>query len=778
MRICWCLPYKINVKLTLKQLQNPSFAKNLKELMEYYYLAIVVILLLTAIGDLIVGVANDAVNFLNSAIGAKVAKGWVILLISALGVFVGAAFSKGMMEIARSGVFQPQMFTFASIISVLIAVMLADIFLLDTFNSLGLPTSTTVSIIFELLGASIAVALIIIMENPETKRLASYINTAKALGIISGILLSVVIAFSVGTLIMYISRILFTFNYKKNLYYFGGLFGGIAITAFVYFLILKGLNGASFITPETYNLIILKSNQILLYSFIIGGIFLHILYTIFRIDPMKIIVLLGTFALAMAFAGNDLVNFIGVPLAGLDAYIYFKQSGLAADEITMEILKQPTQTSTWMLLIAGGIMVLTIIISKKARKVISTSVNLSRQEEGTENFSTSSISRLLVRFSVSTSKTIDKIIPQKLKYWIEERFTPYVEYPELPENEKPAFDAIRGAVNLLVAAALISIGTSLKLPLSTTYVTFMVAMGAALADRAWGRDSAVYRVTGVFTVISGWFVTALAAATISFVFAFIIHYFTPYGLFLVLLFVIRSVWKSYQRLKKDEIAESENIIVKNRFKVETIDYWIDHSSELVKSSLINMSKIYFVTINSLCEEDRKSLRKADEEAQSLNSYLKQQKKNIAKAITKLEEASAKNIHYYVQIIDFLREAAHDIQFITVPAYEHVNNNHKPLLEKQKAELNNISEKLSDFINHALHLVVDQKYGQTREVVARITEINQLIEGAQKAQIKRIKNGEVNTRNSMLFFTLLQETKNFVLNAGNALKSLRDFATDN
>ncbi|HON19263.1 MAG TPA: inorganic phosphate transporter, partial [Salinivirgaceae bacterium] len=428
--------------------------------MDNYYLLILIILLFTAFADLIVGVANDAVNFLNSAVGTKVAKGWVILLMGSLGVFFGATFSKGMMEIARSGVFNPQMYTFAAIMSVFIAVMLADVFLLDLFNSLGLPTSTTVSIIFELLGASLAVAIITIYQNPEVGQIKDFINSAKALGMITGILLSVVIAFSVGTLVMYLSRLLFSFNYKKNLSVIGSLFGGFSISMFTYFLILKGLKGASFITPETYELIKSKNIEILGYTFIGSSILLQILYSLFRINPLKIIVLLGTFSLAMAFAGNDLVNFVGVPLAGLDSYIHYRESGLPADSITMEILKQPVQVKTWILLIAGAVMVFTLITSKKAKKVISTSVDLSRQDEGTENFSSSGIGRLMVRFSINMAKSIDKITPKRVSPWIESRFAPYVEIPELDENKKPAFDLVRGSVNLMVASALIALGTS------------------------------------------------------------------------------------------------------------------------------------------------------------------------------------------------------------------------------------------------------------------------------------------------------------------------------
>jgi phosphate/sulfate permease len=743
--------------------------------MDTYYIVIIAVLFVLAISDLVVGVANDAVNFLNGAIGAKVSKGWVIMVVASLGVFVGATFSSGMMEIARTGIFNPERFVFADIMVIFVAVMLADVLLLDMFNSLGLPTSTTVSIVFELLGAAVVVALMVIWQNPETAgNLGQYINTNKALGIISGILLSVVVAFSIGSILMFFSRILFSFRYKQNLKYFGGMFGGLAISAITYFIILKGLKGASFVSPEVYAYIKNHTAIIMAYSFVGWSIFLQLLYAVFRIDPTKVVVMAGTFALAMAFAGNDLVNFIGVPIAGFDAFIHFSEAGVPDTQYTMEILREAVKTPTWMLLIAGGIMVLTLWTSRKAKAVIATSVNLSRQDEGIERFSSSAFSRLLVRGSMNMSNFFTKITPKPVDNWIESRFKPYVEDLDVPEDEKPAFDMIRGAVNLTVASALIAIGTSMKLPLSTTYVTFMVAMGASLADRAWGRDSAVYRITGVFTVISGWFITALAAFTMAFLIGGFIYLTKPVGLFIVVFLVGLSVYKSFMRTKREQVEQQAEIDLLKSEQNNTTQEWVDASNEAVKSALIKLSKIYFVSINGLIEEDRKTLKSIGQDTDDFNLKIKAMKSDMYKVIRNLNKVSVESGQYYVQIIDYMREAAHSLRFITEPVFDHVNNNHKPITEQQHQELTEISEKMSEFFNLSLHLIIENDHYRTKEVVTRISEIQETINKARRAQIKRIKSGNVNTRNSVLYLTILQETKSMILHVGNMLKSLRDF----
>jgi len=487
--------------------------------MDSMYLVLVAVLFALAISDLIVGVSNDAVNFLNSAIGSKAASIKVVMALAALGVLVGAVFSSGMMEIARKGIFHPEMFSFSEIIVIFIAVMVTDVILLDTFNTFGLPTSTTVSIVFELLGAAVAVSIVKISGNADQTmaELGTYINTSKALAIISGILLSVVIAFSVGAIIQYFARLLFTFQYKKNLKFFGALFGGLSLTVITYFMLIKGIKGASFMDVATKDYITDNALFLLSISFVGWTFVLQMLYWLFNVNPLKIVVLAGTFSLAMAFAGNDLVNFIGVPLGGLQAYDLFSAvPGADPDTFMMTGLTGKAQSPTWILLLAGVVMMITLYTSSKAKAVVKTSVDLSRQGEGSERFESSFMSRMVVRSAKNLNSSISRVLPQGVRNSIDNRF----QAPDEPVEGVPvAFDLIRASSNLVVASILIAIGTSLKLPLSTTYVTFMVAMGTSLADRAWGRDSAVYRITGVLSIIGGWFFTAFAAFTLAFLMA-------------------------------------------------------------------------------------------------------------------------------------------------------------------------------------------------------------------------------------------------------------------
>ncbi|MBN2263541.1 MAG: inorganic phosphate transporter, partial [Prolixibacteraceae bacterium] len=480
--------------------------------MSEIYIILVVVLFALAISDLVVGVANDAVNFLSSAIGAKAAPKWLIFGVASLGVLFGATFSSGMMEVARSGIFNPHMFVFSEIIVIFLAVMITDVILLDTFNSLRMPTSTTVSIVFELLGSAVAVAMVKLGTSEAAGlSLGNYINSEKALAIISGILISVFIAFTVGAFIQWITRLIFSFRYEKTFKYIGSIYGGLAFAVITYFMIIKGAKGASFITEEMSAYMKSHLLGIMAVSFVGWTLLLQLLQWLFKVNILKIVVLAGTFALAMAFAGNDLVNFIGVPLAGFESFKMWSAAEIAPDLFTMEGLAGKVKTPTYMLLIAGAVMVVTLITSRKARNVIQTSVDLSRQTEGVERFGSSALSRMLVRASVQISQFSDKYLPNSVNRFVEKQFAPAPVNQAIPVADRPAFDMLRAASNLIVASILISIGTSFKLPLSTTYVTFLVAMGTSLADKAWGRESAVYRISGVFAVIGGWFLTALIA---------------------------------------------------------------------------------------------------------------------------------------------------------------------------------------------------------------------------------------------------------------------------
>ncbi|MBD3872325.1 MAG: inorganic phosphate transporter, partial [Acidobacteria bacterium] len=515
----------------------------------------IVVLFALAISDLIVGVSNDAVNFLNSSIGSRVAPRTVIMVIASLGMLAGVTFASGMMEVARNGIFHPQFFTMPELITIFLAVMLTDIILLDLYNTFGLPTSTTVSIVFELLGAAVAVSLLKISQaGAPFREVVNYINTSKALAIIFGILLSIGVAFIVGALVQIATRLLFTFDYEKRLKRYGALWSGAALASIVYFILIKGAKGSSFITPDTLAWIKGHSGLILLASFAFFTVLLQFLMTLTRVNVLKVVVLVGTFALAMAFAANDLVNFIGVPLAGLAAY---SEAGAAADPMTatMEALQHPVQSSTLFLLIAGAIMVVTLWLSRKARTVTRTEVRLGRQEEGYERFESTALSRAIVRLVSSVFETGGRWAPPAIRRWANGRldrsdFRP----PPAADGTVPSFDLVRAAVNLMVASALISLATSFKLPLSTTYVTFMVAMGTSFSDQAWGRESAVYRVSGVLTVIGGWFFTAMMAFSVSGVFAVIIYYGKIWGMIgigaVAILLLVRT--RDLHRFREEE----------------------------------------------------------------------------------------------------------------------------------------------------------------------------------------------------------------------------------
>ena len=596
--------------------------------MENYYILIVALLFILAISDLIVGVSNDAVNFLNSAIGAKAAPIKVIMIIATLGIIVGATFSNGMMEVARKGIFNPQHFFFAEIMVIFLAVMMTDIILLDTFNTLGLPTSTTVSIVFELLGAAVAVSTIKLMAGDQVitlegggekiAELVDYINTGKAMLIIFGILLSVVVAFSVGAVTQYISRLMFSFRYKKRMKYYGAIWGGLAISAITFFILIKGSKGASFMSGDVKDWIKDNTMFILGASFIAWTVLLYLLNLLIRVNILKIIVFVGTFALAMAFAGNDLVNFIGVPLAGFEAFKTWVASGASPDGLSMESLAGKVQTDTYMLLLAGLIMTLTLWFSKKAKAVIKTSLDLSRQDQGEERFGSSAIARGIVRSNSKAFKRIEKLAPASLNRFVQNQF----EVPKKPvnvaEKDLPAFDMIRASVNLVVASILISIGTSFKLPLSTTYVTFMVAMGTSLADRAWGRDSAVYRITGVISVIGGWFLTALSAFTVSFIVAVALYFGGPYAigvLIIIALFLLyTSHKKSKKKNKKKEVEKEEEEVLDSNI--------IDKCTYNVTDSLTSIKSLYSKYIVDLTNEDRKQLKEVIKGVNVLNERTK------------------------------------------------------------------------------------------------------------------------------------------------------------
>jgi phosphate/sulfate permease len=746
--------------------------------MESVYLIFVIVLFILAFSDLMVGVANDAVNFLNSAVGAKAASFKTVMIVASIGVLVGATFSSGLMEIARKGLFFPGQFSFNEVIIIFMAVMITDVILLDTFNTFGLPTSTTVSIVFELLGASVAVALIKISGSEQTiQDIGQYINSAKALAIITGILVSVVVAFSVGALVQYITRLLFTFNIRYNLKYYGAIWGGLAITGITYFMIIKGAKGASFITPENLEFINSHTTSILLACFAIWTVLLQILMLLFRLNVLKVIVLAGTFALAMAFAGNDLVNFIGVPLAGLKAYqLLLASPGADPTTFLMTGLADDVKTETWMLLIAGIVMAFTLWTSKKARSVIETSVDLSRQSEGSERFNSSILSRNLVRGAINMSSTFDRFLPDNVSLWIDKRFSPPDQTTQKQMPEGAAFDMLRASVNLVVASMLIALGTSLKLPLSTTYVTFMVAMGTSLSDKAWGRESAVYRITGVLSVIGGWFFTAMAAFTVSLVAAVILYYggmVATIGLISVAGFLIYRTHIIHMRRSNEKKADALLDALPDELSTETI---IVKCSSTIQRVLEQSLEIFNEALMGLMDEDRKMLKNAKTQVEQLNTSTKRLKNHISSTLSHLREDSIESGHFYVQAIDYLREINHCISYITLPSVEHVENNHKPLVPVQIEELSRLNGEVSLLFTEIKTMLSKKNYEDFDLIINRQQNIQRIVEETRKKQVKRIKNSETGTRNSILYLNILAEIKNLSLFTVNLLKSSRDFET--
>ena len=750
--------------------------------MENFYLILVVVLFALAISDLIVGVSNDAVNFLNSAIGSKAAPRWVIFLMASLGVFVGATFSNGMMEVARKGIFHPDMFFFAEIMIIFLAVMITDVILLDMFNTFGMPTSTTVSIVFELLGAAVAVSVVKIKMAGGTvfMELSEYINSEKALAIISGILLSVVFAFTIGAIVMYLARLLFSFNYGKSLKYFGSAFGGLAITAITYFMLIKGIQGSSFAdfevsSGETLNEWVKQhSLTVLLISFLGWTVIIQLLRWIFNMDILKVIVLVGTFALAMAFAGNDLVNFIGVPVAGFKSFEAWKAAGgLSPESFSMEMLAGKSSTPVFMLLLSGLIMVVTLILSKKAQAVTETEVNLGRQSAGMERFGSSLVARLMVRSTINFNKSLGKVIPSSLSGNLEKRFTPIPLGPADDPNT-PAFDKIRASVNLVVASILIAIATSMKLPLSTTYVTFMVAMGTSLSDRAWDRESAVYRISGVFAVIGGWFLTAIIAFTVSGIIALLISVSGKFMIFIFVAIAVLMVMRTQLLFKKRRAkrAADEEEVFEEKDGVEKV---MQKCKKHCVNAIITCNKVFSVGIESFLNEDRIQLKESLDLKNELNQKSKKTKSKIFTTLSKIEN-HVDTGHFYVQVVDYQREIANSLNFITEPLFEHLDNHHKPFTAKQAAELRQLITDVDEFYNLALHIIKENKFDIINELIAKRDLTIAYLLKTEKVQIKRIKAGEVNTRNSVLYFNINSETKNMLLHSINLIKSHRDFVT--
>ena len=745
--------------------------------METFYLGIVIFLFLLAIFDLVVGVSNDAVNFLNSAIGAKAAPFKAIMCIAAIGIFVGASLSNGMMDIARHGIYQPEHFYFTEIMCILIAVMLTDVVLLDMFNSLGMPTSTTVSLVFELLGGTFALSIIKIAGD-HSLEFGQLLNTDKALSVILAIFVSVAIAFFFGTVVQYIARLIFTFNYKKQMKYFAAIFGGIAITTIIYFVLISGLKESSFMTPENKLWIKENTGALILYCFIGSTILMQIFQWI-HINVFKVIVLMGTFALALAFAGNDLVNFIGVPLAGYSSFIDFSsQSGADPDTYLMTSLMGSAHTPWYFLVSAGLIMVIALFTSKKAHNVVKTSVDLSRQEEGEEAFGTSPVARVIVRLSSSISSSLSNIVPDKTKRWIDARFNT----DDAILAEGAAFDLIRASVNLVLAGFLIAMGTALKLPLSTTYVAFMVAMGSSLADRAWSRESAVYRITGVLSVIGGWFITAGAAFFICFFVTTIIHFGGTIAIIafigLAIFSLIRSQLVYKKALTKQKGDPTVQKLMSSHDTQEALSLLRKHTRDELGAILEVASQTFDKTVNSFMSESYRGLRKAMNLIDDEKDHIKKVKRIGTLGVAHLDNNTAieKGLYYY-QGNDFISEVIYSIGRICEPCLEHTDNNFNPLQEAQKEEFKHISEGITDFLEQARTIILQNDYTNFEEAISTANHLINSLAQLKRAELKRIQGQTGSLKVSMVYLTMIQEAQNVVAYTSNLLKVSRKFQVE-
>lgn len=727
------------------------------------YLIIIFILAFLAVSDLIVGVSNDAVNFLNSALGSKAVKFKIALAVASVGILIGTTFSGGMMEVARKSIFNPSQFYFNEIIIIFLSVMLTDVLLLDFFNTFGLPTSTTVSLVFELLGASVGISLIKISHSAETiQDIGKYINSGRTLIIITGILLSVIIAFTVASFIQFVTRLIFSFDYKKTIRYFGAFFGGLALTSIVYFTIIEGAKGVSFLTQEHLLWINNNTFYILLYTFIIGTLFFQLLVLLFNFNIFRFIVIIGTGTLALAFAGNDLVNFIGVPIAGYESYkLFSKAAGSDPTAFLMNGLQEKIQTPTHFLVLAGIIMIITLYFSKKARSVVRTSLNLSHQEDTAEIFESSVLARSIVRVFLSFGNFVKSILPTKILLFVGKRMNPDA-FKKAGKDNPVSFDLVRASVNLVVASILIAFGTSQKLPLSTTYVTFMVAMGTSLADGAWNRETAVYRVNGMITVIAGWFFTALVAFIISLTMAVILFYGKLIALAILIALALFLVYHTHiihhRRTEKQSTSE----------KAMTDNALLDQEGILVQcintvaNTLDKLSGIYQSMIKGLIDEKRKKLRNAWHEAKQLNEEIIQLQENVYYTIKKLQvEESLESGHYYVRILEHLRDLTESMAYISKPVFKHVDNNHAPLKSFQAQNINEFTKKFLSLIQ-LIRLSLSDKNEDAQKIKPTAEQLLDLLTKFKKEHLKMIKSGQTSTRISLLYMDLLTESRNILV----------------
>ena len=737
--------------------------------MENIYLLMVVALVALAVADLVVGVSNDAVNFLNSALGSKVISFRTIMIVASIGIFIGCVFSSGMMEVARKGIFNPGEFYFNEIMIIFMAVMITDILLLDFFNTIGMPTSTTVSIVFELLGASVAMALIKIgMDNGSFSDVVNYINTSKAAQIIGGILLSVFVAFSIGAIVQWISRLLLSYDFDTKPTWVGAVFGGVALTALTYFILMKGIKGTSY-AKQSFDLIggvtikdFLENNvfQIVMYTSVFMSLLSYAFIQFFKFNIYKIIIGVGTFGLALAFAGNDLVNFIGVPIAAWQSYEAWLASGVAANEFSMEVLATKVPTPNFLLFCAGVIMVLTLWFSKKAKRVVKTELDLSNQGNIDERFEPNFLSRGLVRLATNSANLFSKITPDSLNNKIEERFrVPETFTKEIAKEDKPSFDVIRASVNLMVAGILISIATSYKLPLSTTYVTFMVAMGTSLSDRAWGSDSAVYRVAGVLNVIAGWFGTALIAFTAAGTIAYLINI-SELMIAVLIFFAILLLVRSYIVKKKTTNGVIEDSLVEA--ESSSLQGVIHESAKNISKVLGRSSKIYNNVIKGLSRHDLSELKKNKKQISKLSSEVDNLKDKLFYFIKNLDESSLGASNFYINLLGYLQDITQSIEYVSKVSHKHINNNHSKLTLNQIRDLLDIQKIISEMFESIASAFANKSFGDIKAILKDKSKMIGLLEDKIETQISRTRTSEEKSpKNAALYFSILQESKDLM-----------------
>ncbi|MFT5230194.1 MAG: phosphate/sulfate permease [Planctomycetota bacterium] len=731
--------------------------------MDNIYLLMLVALTILAVLDIVVGVSNDAINFLNSAIGSKALSMRTIMIIASLGIFIGAVFSSGLMEVARKGIFMPGEFYFDEIMVIFMAVMITDILLLDFFNTLGLPTSTTVSIVFNLLGAAVVMSLIKIGANDQetVADLGKYINTDTALTIIGGILLSVFIAFTVGALVQWISRMIFTFQYEKKMKNFGAIFGGVALAAITYFIFLKGLKGTPWYSGlKGY----IEGNEIIILgiSLVFWTLFSFAFQKIVKKSILLVVIGVGTFGLALAFSGNDLVNFIGVPMAAYHSYEAWSVSGIDPTLFSMNVLNKKVPAEPLLLFIAGAIMVATLWLSKKAKTVAETELSLSRQGETHEKFEPNALSRAVVKGAGYLSLGVGFLIPSSLKDKMSSSFDKpqAVALTKDQSIDAPAFDMIRASVNLMVAGILISIATTYKLPLSTTYVTFMVAMGTSLADKAWGRESAVYRVAGVLNVIGGWFFTAFGAFVAAGIVAFLINWNKEVMIPILLLLTAVLLARNYLNHKRKSNTTIDPSKLK-KSESSTVQGIISESAHNISNVISRTNKIYTDVLKGLAKEDSSTLKKSKKGVEKLESEVEDLRDNIFYLIKNLDETSVRGSNFYITILAYLTDIAQSLEYISKKSYKHINNNHKKLRFSQIKDLQEIDDKLSSMLTEIVEVFDSGKFERISYVLSRKEEINNQIAEKIHKQIERTRTEESSPKNTSLYFNILLETKDLV-----------------